>query len=74
MPSMVMIFAPLAYLVTGIMQALIGLSSISTVQAPHWPSSQQTLQPVSSSLLAQHVGQRLGASATTRPVDAVDVQ
>ena len=55
-PSMVVILAPALLSLIGVMQARIAFPSTMTVQVPHCPSLQQTLQPVSKKLFAQNIG------------------
>ena len=74
MPSMVVILAPGASFSIGVWQARTGLPSTITVQEPHWPSSQQTLQPVSS-ICSRKTSARVAFVLGDDPaVDAVHIQ
>ena len=66
MPSIVVIFAPGASFSIVVWQARSGLPSTITVHEPHWPSSQQTLQPVSN-ICSRKTSARVAVfSATTQ--------
>ena len=63
------ILAPAGTFSSAVVQQRSGLPSMRTVQAPHWPSSQQILQPVSSICSRSTVASVAAFSATTwRPI------